>query len=319
MGRYVGRRLLWAVVLLFVVSLVVFAVFYLLPSTDPALLRAGKQPTPELVARIRKVYRLDRSWVIQFYYYMKGLILHFDFGTTFIGTPQPVRNEIFSRFPTTVYLAFGAAVLWIVSGVSVGILSAVKRGSLADRAAMGFSLIAISAPVYWFGLVMLFFFSKDGHFLPIFPGAGSCIEFNPIRCFPDFILPWFVLSFAFMAVYARMSRSSVLDTLREDYIRTARAKGLSERRVVFKHALRGALTPVVSLFGLDLAGLLGGAILTETVFNIPGLGRYAFNAITSGDLPVIQGTVLFGAFFIILANLLVDMLYAVLDPRVRYS
>lgn len=319
MGRYVIRRLLWSVVLLFAVSFLVYAIFYLLPSTDPALLRAGKQPTPELLAQIRHQLRLDRPWYIQYLLYMKDLIFHFDLGKSFVGTTGSVAAQIVGRFPTTVYLAVGAAGLWLFIGLGIGILSAVKKGSLLDRGAMSFALFGVSAPVYWIGLVFLFLFSKDGHFLRIFPGSGSCLEFNPITCFPDFILPWIVLSFAFTAVYARMSRSSVLETLREDYIRTARAKGLSERRVIFRHALRGALTPVVSLFGLDVAGLLGGAILTETVFNIPGLGRYAFNAINNGDLPAIQGTVLFGAFFIILANLAVDVLYAVLDPRVRYS
>ncbi|MHB8511308.1 MAG: ABC transporter permease [Actinomycetota bacterium] len=319
MGRYVIRRLLWAFFLLIAVSFIVFVIFYLLPAGDPALARAGKQPTPELIAHIRHSLGLDRSWLVQFYLYMKQLVFHFDFGKSYVGTEVSIRSEIFSRFPTTVYLAVGAAAIWIVFGLAIGIISAVKRGSVMDRASMGFALVAISAPVQWFGLVMLYLFSRDGHGLKIFPGAGSCIEFSPIKCFPDFILPWIVVSFAFMAVYARLSRSSVLETLREDYIRTARSKGLSERRVVFKHALRGALTPVVSLFGLDIAGLLGGAILTETVFNIPGLGRYAFNAISTSDLPAIQGTVLFGAFFIIMANLIVDVLYAVLDPRVRYS
>lgn len=319
MGRYVVRRMLWAVVLLFAVSLIVFAVFYLLPSTDPAVLRAGKQPTADLLAKIRKIYRLDEPWYTQYFIYMKNLITKFDFGTTFIGTPQPVRGQILARFPTTVYLAVGAAVVWLLMGIPIGILSAVKKGSFADRFAMGFALFSVSAPGYWLGLVALFLFSQDGRFLRIFPGSGSCLEFSPFGCFTAFILPWFVLSHSFTAVYARMTRSSMLEMMNEDYIRTARAKGLSERRVVFKHALRGAMTPIVSLFGLDLAGLLGGAILTETVFNIPGLGRYALNAISNGDLPAIQGTVLFGAFFIILANLAVDVLYGVLDPRVRYS
>jgi peptide/nickel transport system permease protein len=312
------RRLLWAIVLLFAVSFIVYAVFYLLPSTDPALLRAGKQPTPELIAQIRHALKLDRPWYVQYGSYMSNLITHFDFGKSYIGSQEPVRNQIFSRFPTTAYLAVGAAVIWLILGLGIGIVSAVKKGSLADRAAMGFALFAVSAPVYWLGLLFLYLFSKDG-LLKIFPGSASCLEFNPVGCFPSFILPWIVLSFAFTAVYARMSRSSLLETMREDYIRTARAKGLSERRVIFRHALRGALTPVVSLFGLDLAGLLGGAILTESVFNIPGLGRYAFEAIGNGDLPAIQGTVLFGAFFIIIANLIVDVLYGVLDPRVRYS
>jgi peptide/nickel transport system permease protein len=319
MGRYIIRRLLWAIVLIFAVSFITFLVFYIFPASDPALARAGKQPTPQLVEIIRKNLGLDKPWYVQYTRYMGDLLRHGSFGDSYLGSRTPVRNEIFGRFPTTAYLAVGAALVWLAMGIPIGIISAVKRGKIPDRAAMGFALFGISAPVYWFGLVMLYLFANDVGLVKIFPGSGTCIDFNPIRCAGSFILPWFVLALAFSATYARFTRSSLLETFREDYIRTARAKGLSEKRVIFKHAMRGALTPIVSIFGLDVAGLLGGAVLTETVFNLPGLGRYAVNASGFGDLPAIQGTVLFGALFIVMANLIVDIVYGILDPRVRYS
>lgn len=318
MGRYVIRRLLWSVVLLFAVTFVAFIIFYLFPSADPALLRAGKSPTPELIAKIRNTLGLDEPWYVQYGIYMKNLVTKLDFGRSFVND-LPVRGEIFSRLPATIYLAVGAAVVWLSLGIPIGVVSAVKRGRVADRLAMGFALIGISAPVYWFGLVMLYLFSNDLGIIPIFSGAATCPDFGPIRCAGSYLLPWIVLALAFSATYARFTRSSLLETFREDYIRTARAKGLSERRVIFKHAMRGALTPIVSIFGLDLAGLLGGAVLTESVFNLPGLGRYAVEAINGSDLPAIQGTVVFSAFFIVMANLIVDVVYGVLDPRVRYS
>jgi peptide/nickel transport system permease protein len=319
MGRYIIRRLLWAIVLLFAASFITFLVFYIFPASDPALVRAGKQPTPELVETIRHNLGLDKPWYHQYARYMGDLITKGSFGESYVGSREPVRNELFSRFPTTAYLAVGAAVVWLAMGIPIGMISAVKRGKMPDRAAMFFALIGISAPVYWFGLVMLYLFANDVGVLKIFPGVASCQEFHPITCAGSFILPWFVLALAFSATYARFTRSSLLETLGEDYIRTARAKGLSERRVILKHAMRGALTPIVSIFGLDVAGLLGGAVLTETVFNIPGLGRYAVSAIDTGNLPAIQGTVLFGALFIVMANLIVDIVYGILDPRVRFA
>jgi peptide/nickel transport system permease protein len=230
-----------------------------------------------------------------------------------------VRDEIVARLPVSAYLAVGGAVVWLVVGVGVGIVSAMRRGSLADRASMGFTLLAISAPPYWLGLVLLYVFSRDGHVFAIFPGQGSCIDFNPVRCAPGFVLPWIALAMAFAAFYARLTRSSLLETLGEDYVRTARAKGMTQRRLVLRHGLRPALTPLLSVFGLDLALLLSGALLIETVFNLPGLGRYAFQAIREGDIPAVQGTVLFSAGFVVLANAVVDVLYGIVDPRVAHG
>jgi peptide/nickel transport system permease protein len=320
--RYIIRRLLWVVVLLFLVSLITFVIFYSLPSADPAQLRAGRQPNPQLVEQIRHNLGLDRPLIVQYWDYMKRLVLHFDFGYSYQNNIS-VRQQIFDRLPATISLTVGAAVLWLISGISVGIVSAVRRRSLLDRVSMGAALVAISAPVYWLGLVSLYLFSSDiGKFkVPFFKGAGSYVPFSqdPSIWFQSLLLPWLVLAAAFAALYARLLRANLIEVMSEDYIRTARAKGLRERRVVLRHGVRSAITPIVTAAGLDIGILLGGAILTESVFNIPGIGRLAFDSIQNSDLPMIQGTVLMGAFFIILANLVVDVVYAFLDPRVRYT
>ena len=320
MVTYIIRRLLWAILLLFVVSFITFVMFILLPSADPAVLRAGRQPTPELIAAIRENLGLDKPWYVQYLIYMRDLVLHFDFGYSYQNNVA-VKETIFDRLPATVSLAIGGAVVWLLIGIPIGIISAIKRGTILDRAAMGFALLAISAPVYWVGLVSIYLFSEDlGKVAPIFKGSGQYTPFteDPIAWASALILPWLVLATAFAAIYARFLRANLLDVMGEDYIRTARAKGLGERRVVFKHGLRSAITPIVTIFGLDLGILIGGAILTETVFNIPGIGRLAFDAIQKSDLPIVQGTVLIAAFAVIMANLIVDILYAFLDPRVRY-
>jgi len=320
MTKYIIRRLLWVIVLLFLVTLITFIVFYLLPSADPATLRAGRQPSPALVAQIRHNLGLDKPWYDQYYRYMKALVLHFDFGYSYQSN-ESVRTLIFSRLPATISLTVGAAVIWLVIGIAVGTVSAVRRRSKFDRAAMGTALVAISAPVYWLGLLSLFLFAQDIGKIPLFPGAGSYVPLSqdPAKWFTSLIMPWFVLAASFAAIYARLLRANLIEVMSEDYIRTARAKGLPERRVIFKHGIRAAITPIVTAAGLDIGVLLGGAILTETVFNIPGVGRLAYDSILAGDLPMIQGTVLLGAFFIVMANLVVDVLYAFIDPRVRYS
>ena len=320
MGRYIVRRLLWVVVLLFLVSLITFIVFYAFPTADPAQLRAGRQPNPQLVEQIRHSLGLDKPWYVQYFRYMKALVLHFDFGRSYHYN-VPVRKHILDAVAPTASLVVGAAVLWLVSGIAVGTISAVRRGKLIDRLSMGGALVAISAPVYWLGLVALYLFASDIGKVHIFPGAGSYtpITDDPAKWFTSLILPWIVLAASFAAFYARLLRGNLIETMSEDYIRTARAKGLRERRVVLRHGVRSAITPVVTAAGLDIGILLGGAILTEKVFNIPGVGMVAFDSIQNADLPIIQGTVLLGAFFIVIANLVVDVLYAFLDPRVRYA
>jgi peptide/nickel transport system permease protein len=320
MISYIIRRLLWAVVLLLVVSFITFLMFVVLPSADPALLRAGRNPSPEVVQAIRENLGLDKPWYVQYWFYIRDLVLHFDFGYSYQNNVA-VRSTIFDRLGATASLALGGAVVWLLIGIPVGIISAIYRGTVLDRLAMTGALLAISAPVYWVGLVSIYLFSKDlGKLAPIFQGSGQYtpITEDPIQWASSLLLPWIVLATAFAAIYARFLRANLLDVMGEDYIRTARAKGLRERKVVFKHGLRSAITPIVTIFGLDLGILFGGAILTETVFNIPGVGRLAYDAIQKSDLPIVQGTVLIGAFAIIMMNLLVDILYAFLDPRVRY-
>jgi peptide/nickel transport system permease protein len=320
MLRYIIRRLLWIIVLLFLVSGLTFVIFYAFPSTDPAALRAGRSPDPQVIAQIREQLGLNRSLPEQYYLYMKAVFTHFDFGQSYV-TNQPVREQIVSRLGASASVAVGAMVVWLMAGIPVGIISAIRRRTWLDRSAMGAALLAISAPPYWLGLVALYLFSKGIGLIPIFPGAGSYVP--PGKDLGQWlgfmILPWLTLAAAFAAFYARLLRSNLIETMSEDYIRTARAKGLSERRVVLRHGVRAAITPIVTVLGLDLGVLLGGTILIETVFNIPGVGRLAYDAILRGDLPTVQGTVLFASFFIVLMVLIVDIAYAFLDPRVRYA
>jgi peptide/nickel transport system permease protein len=320
MFRYIVRRLLWMVVLLALISAITFLIFYALPSADPAQLRAGRSASPELIQQIRHTLGLDKPIYVQYYRYMKAVVLHFDFGYSYQNN-APVRQQITDRLPATISLTLGAVVVWLSIAFPVGIISAVRRHSIADRVSMGGALLAISAPVYWLGLVALYLFSNDIGKIKIFDGAGT---YQPIThdfgaWFGSLLLPWLVLAAAFSAIYARMLRASLSEVLHEDYIRTARAKGLGERRVILRHAVRAAILPIVTILGLDIGILLGGAILTESVFNIPGVGRLAYDAIQHSDYAVIQGTVLFGAFFIIVMNLIVDIAYAFVDPRVRYE
>jgi peptide/nickel transport system permease protein len=319
MLRYIIRRLLWVVVLLFAVSALTFVIFYVFPSADPAVLRAGRNANPEAIAQLRHALKLDKPVYVQYLDYMQRAFLHFDFGFSFQNDIS-VKKQIFDRLPATASLALGAAVVWLIAGITVGIISAIKRHTFIDRAAMTGALIAISSPVYWLGLLGLFLFATDIGKFHIFKGAGTYrpITDDPSAWFGSLILPWLVLAAAFAAFYARLLRASLIEVMGEDYIRTARAKGLKERDVIFRHGMRSAITPLVTALGLDIGVLLGGAILTESVFNIPGIGRLAFDAILNSDLPTIQGTVLLGAFFIVIANLVVDIAYAFLDPRVRY-
>ena len=322
MAAYIVRRLAWVIVLLFVITLITFTIFTVLPAADPAALRAGRQPSPELIESIRQQFGLDDPKPIQFLRYIQD-ILPFDndgvnFGFSFQSNTE-VLPQILDRLPATIFLTSGAVVLWLLIAIPIGTISAVRTGSLLDRVTMGLALVAISAPVYFLGLVALFLFDEDIGRFPLLPGSGA---YQDAQGFfgkaGALIMPWCVLAAAFAAIYARFLRGNLIDTMQEDYIRTARAKGLPERTVILRHGVRAAITPIVTLLGLDIGILLGGAILTETVFNIQGIGRFAYDAIVRFDLPVIQGTVLFGAFFIVIMSLVVDILYAFIDPRVRY-
>jgi peptide/nickel transport system permease protein len=305
------------------VSIITFIVFVKLPSQDPAIRAAGRSPTPELIATIRAKFGLDQPIYVQFSRFARGLVpwpgifLDEDVYFSYVNHVA-VKEEIYSRVPVTATLALGAAVVWLAIGLPIGIVSAIKPRSIFDRAGMIFALIGVSAPVFWLGLLSLYIFWFKLQWLP---GSGIPPDENMVEAVMAgrFILPWGVLALSFAAFYSRMVRGNLIETMSEDYIRTARAKGISENRVIFKHGLRAALTPVVTMLGLDIGILLGGAVITETVFNLPGLGQYAVRSLLNSDFPAIMGVTIFAAFFICVANLFVDVAYAFLDPRVRYN
>jgi peptide/nickel transport system permease protein len=323
MGRYLIRRLLFMVLVLFIVSLLTFVIFVKLPASDPAIRAVGRATTPQNIEAARHALGLDRPIWVQYWRFARGLIpwpgfflnkqTYFSY-TNFV----PVSEQVYSRIPVTITLALGAAAVWLLIGIPTGIISAVRRRSLTDRAAMVFALIGVSAPVFWLAYLFLYVFWFK---LRWAPPSGFTIGMTVWKAVLTgrFVLPWVALSLTFAAFYARMIRGNLIETMGEDYIRTARAKGLSEKRVIYKHGLRAALTPVVTMLGLDIGVLLGGAFITETVFNLPGLGQYAVQSIFANDFPSVMGVTVFAAFFIAAANLVVDVTYAFLDPRVRYT
>jgi peptide/nickel transport system permease protein len=330
---YLIRRLINAVVTMLVVTLVTFAVFFLVPKatgSDPALLYIGKQADPVAVEGIRTKLGLNDPVIVQYGKFLKGLVAGRDYANgadvTHCSAPcmgysfktnQEVWPLLIDALPVTVSLAIGAAVLWVLMGITFGVISALRRGSIWDRSVMTMALAGVSLPIYFTGQLTLLIFVYVLEWLPN-PGFTPFFD-NPVKWFTGLILPWITLAFLFAATYARLTRANMLETLGEDYIRTARAKGLRERTVIGKHGLRSGLTPLVTVFGLDLGALLGGAILTEAVYNLRGLGYFALNGIRTNDLPVILGVTMFAAFFIVIMNLIVDLLYGVIDPRVRLS
>ena len=321
MALYIGRRIVWTGVVVLIVLLLTFAVFYLMPAGDPALRFAGKSPTPQSLALVRQRLGLNRPWYIQFGKYAEKFVAGDQYGWPGLGysyvTNQSVLDQVKQRAPRTLLLIAGAAFIWLVVGVTVGVISAVKRRTVVDRIAMGFTLFGISSPVFWLGLMALFIFWKK---LNLTGGTGYVPPTQDVGgFFSHMILPWCVLALLYAASYARMTRNNLLETLGEDYIRTARAKGLPERTVILKHGLRASLTPIVTMFGLDIALLVGGAIITESVFNIQGLGWLAIDGTLNQDLPVVLGVVMMGAVAVAVMNLFVDIAYAFLDPRVRYA
>jgi len=331
--QYIARRLILVVVLLWIVSMVTFGIFFLIPKathTSTAALFAGKAPTSETIKEIEVKFGLNDPIPVQYWHFVKGVFVGRDYdagasrdhcpapclGFSFVNN-VPVWQEITSDLPVTISMAIGAAILWLLAGTAIGVLSALRKRSFFDRTAMGVALAGVSLPIYFTGLVLLSLLSYKWNILPNVHYVG--ITQNPLSWARNLILPWISLAFLYAALYARLTRAGMLETLGEDYIRTARAKGLSEQRVIGRHALRAALTPIVTIFGLDLGQLLGGAILTEYTFGFVGIGKLSVDAIFRQDLPVILGVTLFAAFFIVMANLVVDVLYAFVDPRVRYS
>ena len=330
MIAFIIRRLIAAVLLLFVVSVITFSIFFLVPrlagasADDLASRYVGRTAGQEQVHLVAEKLGFTDPLPVQYARFAKALVFGADyttgpttehcpapcFGYSFI-TQNPVWPELLDRLPVTMSLAAGAAIIWLVTGVAVGVLSALRKGTF-------FALGGVSLPIFFTGLLALSIFSYK---LGITAPGGSYTAFadNPATWAYDLILPWITLAFLYAALYARLTRAGMLETMGEDYIRTARAKGLPERNVVLKHGLRPALTPILTIFGLDLGLLLGGAVLTESTFSLPGIGKYAVDAIVNNDLPKVMGVTLIAAAFIIFANLVVDVLYAVVDPRVRVS
>jgi peptide/nickel transport system permease protein len=323
---YLVRRLLWVVVLLAAISVLVFALFFLLPG-DPAAQALGRGATPQTVAQVRHRMGLDLPVWKQYRNFLHGPDLGTGHATGILRWPpnlgysfrnnEPVLPTILDRVPVTASLAFGGCVLWLLLGFSTGILAALRPRSLYDRAAMGLALFGVSAPVFITGLGLLYIFYFKLGWAPA-PGYVP-LSRDPLAWATHLVLAWVTVSTIYVALYTRMLRAGMLEVAGEDYIRTARAKGLSERRVVLRHTVRASVTPAVTQLGLDLGGLLGGVIVVERVFGLPGLGGATVQAITDNDLPMIQGVVLFAAFFVIIANLLVDLAYTALDPRVRHG
>ncbi|MBK9740743.1 MAG: ABC transporter permease [Actinobacteria bacterium] len=329
MTGYVIRRLLTGILILVLLSMVTFLLFNALP-TDPAALTCGKSCTPQVIEANRVRLGLDLPLWQQYLEFVKGLFLGRTYGSgsqTFT-CDAPALGYSFRRgecvtplilgvLPVTIYLAVGAFILWMISGVLLGIYAALRRGRWQEKATLGAALVGYSFPSFFIGLLLLFFVVIKWQLLP-YPDYVPPQD-DPVQFLQTMILPWITLALVFAAFYIRLTRNQMLETLGEDYIRTARAKGLPERTVIRKHGLRAGLTPIVTAAGLDLAGLLGGAIIVESVFTLPGLGRLAINSVLDADLPVITGTVLVAGFFIVVANIIVDLLYAVIDPRVRLT
>jgi peptide/nickel transport system permease protein len=332
---FIVRRLIATVFLLIVVSMITFAIFFLIPrlagqnTYQLATEYVGRNPTRAAVLQLEAKLGLDHPIWVQYGNFLKGIVFgaHYNSGTSITYCPppcfgysfrtqQPVWPQMVSDLPVTLSLAIGAAVIWLVGGVAIGVISALKRGTLFDRFSMGIALAGVSLPIFFTGLISLELFSYKW---PIFPNVTYVsLTTNPFLWARNLVLPWVCLAFLYAALYARLTRAGMLETMNEDYIRTARAKGLPERTVIFKHGLRAALTPIVTIFGMDLGLLLGGAIITEYTFSLHGLGLFTILAIDNQDLPEILGVTMLAAFFIVIANLVVDVLYAVVDPRVRH-
>jgi peptide/nickel transport system permease protein len=315
MVAFLVRRLLGMILVLIAVSFIVFLIFIVIPGGDPAQRIAGRTATEQNIQNIRHDWGFDKPFYVQYARMMKKT---FNGDLVSYTNRTNVVQQIKAGIPATFSLAIGASIIWLCFGIIVGVVSAVTAGRWSDRAITLLALIGISMPVFWLGLVTRYFLAEGG-LTTIFPD-GEYVPFtqSPAQWFWHLVLPWCVLAVLFIGFYGRVLRGNILDTINEDYVRTARAKGLNPRRVMAKHVLRNSLIPIVTLFGLDFAAVLGGgAILTETVFDLHGVGQYAAQAIFTLDLPPIMGVTLFGAFFIVFFSTVIDLVYAFLDPRIR--
>ena len=319
---YLTRRLFWLVITLLVITAITFVIYFVLPPVSPAVLFAGKEATPQLVATVQHELGLDHPVWVQYLLFLKHLVLGDQFGWPGLGfsyvNHSSVRSLLAGRVVVTLVLAVGAALLWLAMGITIGVISAIRQRSVWDRLALGFAIFFISAPVFWLGLVLLWVFWYK---LGVAAGTGYFPpgQYGFLTWLDHMILPWFTLALLYAGWYARMTRGAVLDTLRQDYVRTARAKGLGEARILLRHVLRACLTPILTMFGMDLAALVSGTVIVEVVFNLNGVGQWVVQSVTSDDIPSVLAVTVLAALAVMVANLIVDILYAYVDPRVRYE
>lgn len=322
MWRYIVRRLLWLVVTMLVVTGLTFVIYFVLPPVSPAVLFAGKEATPQLIAIVQQNLGLNHPVWIQYLLFLKRLVLGDSYGWPGLGFSYVNHSSVLSliagRLVITFTLAAGAAIIWLAIGIPIGIISAVRRRSVWDRAGLGIALFFVSAPVFWLGLVFLWLFWYK---LGIAAGTGyySPAQYGVLTWLNHMLMPWITLALLYAGWYARMTRGSVLDTLNQDFVRTARGKGLSESRVLVRHVLRASLTPTLTMFGMDLAALVSGTVIVEVVFNLNGVGQWAVQAVLSDDIPSVLAVTLVAALAVMLANLVVDILYVYVNPRIRYE
>jgi peptide/nickel transport system permease protein len=315
MATFLVRRTIGAILVCIAVTFVVFLIFIVVPGGDPAQRIAGKNATPQNIINIREAWGFDQPFYVQYWDMLQKM---FSGDLVSYTSQQNVLTQIVQGMPATFSLTIGAGIIWLFFGIVVGVLSAITAGRLSDRVITVLALIGISMPVFWLGIICRYYLAEGG-FVSWFPD-GEYVPFteSPAEWFSHLILPWLVLAVLFIGFYGRVLRGNILDTINEDYVRTAKSKGLAPRRILVKHVLRTSLIPIITLFGLDFAAVLGGgAILTETVFDLHGVGQYAALSINNFDLPPIMGVTLYGAFFIVFFSMLVDLFYAYLDPRIR--
>jgi peptide/nickel transport system permease protein len=322
MLTYLIRRLLWLVVTLLVITAITFVIYFVLPPVSPAVLFAGKEATPAVIATVQRELGLNHPVWIQYLLFLKHLVLGDQFGWPGLGfsfvNKSPVRTLIAGRIAVTASLAIGAAIIWLAMGVTIGVISAVRQRSVWDRLSLGFAIFFVSAPVFWLGLVLLYVFWYK---LGIAAGTGTFPigQYGLWTWLNHMIMPWLTLALLYAGWYARMTRGAVLDTLAQDYVRTARAKGLREARILLRHVLRACITPILTMFGLDLAALVSGTVIVEVVFNLNGLGQWVVQSVESDDIPSVLAVTVLAALAVMVANLIVDILYAYVDPRIRYD
>jgi peptide/nickel transport system permease protein len=322
MLAFAARRLASAVVVMFAISVLVFLIFFATPGVDPAARIAGRNADPATLAQVRHSFGLDRPLPVRYAFMMEHLFVHRDL-TSFVNRGARVIPQILQAAPITLSLVLGAAVIWMLVAILLGTTAARLRGTAVDPVLMLLGVIGVSLPVYWLGEVVNLLTQSRLHkgvFAWVPPLGYVSLTSNPGQWALHLLFPWLTLAVLYAGIYARLLRSELVAALNEDYVRTARAKGISERRILIRHALRCSLIPIVSLFGLDFGALVGGAaLLTEVVFGLPGIGKLTFDALQNVDLPMIMATVLYAAFFVVAANAVVDLVYARLDPRVRHG